>query len=88
MTLETALKAANIQRMPTPKTTDGTPPSAAIAAVGVISIADVPTAAAVATGRGVCGAAKLRPWKARRAMEATSKVISLDERAMAAISRS
>ena len=50
MTLETTLKAASMQRIPTPKTTEGAP-SAAMAAVGVIRTAG--TAAAAATSSGV-----------------------------------
>ena len=90
MTLETALKAASMQRMPTPSTTDGMPsPSAAIAAVGVIMTAG--TAAPPATSSGVLprscvtGAGPLRKarlCKAMHATRATQAVISLEERAI------
>ena len=89
MTLETALKAASMQRMPTPKTTEGMPPSAAMAAVGVMRTAG--TAAPAAISRGVprscaCGPGAPRKATLRSATNATSathSVISLDERAMA-----
>ena len=86
MTLDTALKAASMQRMPTPKTTEGAPPSAAIAAEGVIRTAGT---AAPAISSGVprsCGGAVPRKAMLRRARQASSPthpVISLDERAMA-----
>ena len=89
MTLETALKAASMQRMPTPKTTEGMPPSAAMAAVGVMRTAG--TAAPAAISRGVprscaCGPGAPRKATLRSATNVTSathSVISLDERAMA-----
>lgn len=86
MTLDTALKAASMQRMPTPKTTEGALPSAAIAAVGVMRTAGT---AAPAISSGVprsCGGAvprKAMLRRARHANSATHPVISLDERAMA-----
>ena len=92
MTLETALKAASMQRMPTPKTTEGAPPSAAMAAVGVMRTAG--TAALAAISRGVprscaCGPGAPRKATLRSATNATSvthSVINLDERAMATVS--
>mmetsp|Transcript_29874 Transcript_29874/g.71132 ORF Transcript_29874/g.71132 Transcript_29874/m.71132 type:complete len:142 (+) Transcript_29874:136-561(+) len=90
MTLETALNAASMHRIPTPSTTDGMPsPSAAIASVGVIITAG--TAAPAATSRGVvprsCAAGagpltKARQRRATHAARATQAVISLEERAM------
>lgn len=52
ITLETTLKAANIQSMPTPRTTEGIPPSAAMAALGVRRMAVGTAVAAVAIASG------------------------------------
>lgn len=90
MTLETALKAANMQRIPTPKTTEGMPPSAAMAAVGVMRTAGTAAPAAISSGvprSCACGAGAFKKatlqWRATHATSAMHKVISFDERAMA-----
>lgn len=88
MTLETALKAASMQRMPTPNTTEGAP-SAAIAAVGVMRTAGTAAPAAISSGvprSCACGPGAPRNATLRTATNATSathSVINLDERAMA-----
>ena len=86
MTLDTALIAASMQRMPTPKTTEGALPSAAIAAVGVMRTAGT-AAPAISSGvpRSCSGAVPRKAMlrRARHANSATHPVISLDERAMA-----
>ena len=88
MTLETALKAASMQRMPTPNTTEGAP-SAAMAAVGVMRTAGTAAPAAISSGvprSCACGPGVPRNATLRTATNATSathSVINLDERAMA-----
>ena len=88
MTLETALKAASMQRMPTPNTTEGAP-SAAMAAVGVMRTAGTAAPAAISSGvprSCACGPGVPRNATLRTATNATSathSVINLDERAVA-----